>query len=674
MGVYAGAQELLPKCAEHTMTKKWLEENPDKVDQYYQSRQDLENFTRNFELSNDSRSRGVVYTIPIVFHIIHDYGPSNISDAQIYDQVAILNRDFRLQNQDASAVNPAFAGLTADIEVEFALATKKPNGQCFNGITRTVSTATSGNQNQQVSAVVNAHGNFPGDEYLNVFVVTEASGAAGYTFQPSFWGDQMDAGIYIQHTYVGSIGTGNSGTSRALTHEVGHWFNLAHPWGNSNNPGLANNCSDDDNVSDTPNTIGWTTCNVNGSSCNSLDNVENYMEYSYCSKMFTAGQKTRMRAALNSGTGGRNNLWTAQNLAATGADGSNDFCKADFEVDRNYTCVGGTIQFTDLSYNNTTNWTWNTNGGTPDDANAQNPLVTYNTPGVHPVTLTSGDAGTTDSEFKNDLIHVFPTTPGSFPHMEDFEGYSSLPTAGIVSNYEDHPYGWEIYDGVGASGTKAIKFNSFACPYDQLEREFISYPIDLSAATAGDIELSFKVVYKETDNMVGAEKLMVYFSDDCGETWALGRQWFNTQLSQGTVNFSYNPSNSGEYVMHTHTIPNNYKVSNFMYKFVWKNTGGNNIIIDDINIGYLGTAGIEEKELDGLSVYPNPFRENITIKSQSNLNDAEIKIFDARGKLIKSMKKDIIDNLVINTSEFSQGLYIMEIRNGGITKSFRIVK
>ncbi|MEZ4938884.1 MAG: hypothetical protein R2799_14945, partial [Crocinitomicaceae bacterium] len=82
-GLYSGAQNTLPKCAEHTVINKWLQDNPDKVDRYRQSRQDLENFTQNFQNSNDSRSRGVVYTIPMVFHIIHDYGASNITDDQI---------------------------------------------------------------------------------------------------------------------------------------------------------------------------------------------------------------------------------------------------------------------------------------------------------------------------------------------------------------------------------------------------------------------------------------------------------------------------------------------------------------------------------------------------------------------------------------------------------------
>ena len=104
-------------------------------------------------------------------------------------------------------------------------------------------------------------------------------------------------GIVIQHNYTGSIGTSNAYRSRTLTHEVGHWLNLRHPWGNSNNPGLAENCDEDDLVDDTPNTMGWTSCVLEGTTCGSLDNVQNYMDYSYCGRMFTLGQKDRMRAA-----------------------------------------------------------------------------------------------------------------------------------------------------------------------------------------------------------------------------------------------------------------------------------------------------------------------------------------------------------------------------------------
>ena len=119
--------------------------------------------------------------------MLHNGGPENISKAQIEDAVAILNRDFRLQNQDANNVVSTFQGMPSDIEVEFQLATKAPNGQCFSGITRTQSPFTNdGNDGTlQVSAITwenNVYnGSWPGNKYLNIFVVNDAGGAAGYT-------------------------------------------------------------------------------------------------------------------------------------------------------------------------------------------------------------------------------------------------------------------------------------------------------------------------------------------------------------------------------------------------------------------------------------------------------------------------------------------------------------
>ena len=79
----------------------------------------------------------------------------------------------------------------------------------------------------------------------------------------------------LRHDYMGVIGTGSNTARHTLSHESGHWLNLAHNWGGTNTPADAGNCSDDDGVADTPNTIGWTTCNVNGNTCGSLDNVQN---------------------------------------------------------------------------------------------------------------------------------------------------------------------------------------------------------------------------------------------------------------------------------------------------------------------------------------------------------------------------------------------------------------
>jgi len=84
-------------------------------------------------------TKATIYTIPVVFHVLHFGGVENISDEQILNALFILNRDYRKLNADTANVHPDFQGMPADIEVEFKLATIAPNGQCFSGITRTFS-------------------------------------------------------------------------------------------------------------------------------------------------------------------------------------------------------------------------------------------------------------------------------------------------------------------------------------------------------------------------------------------------------------------------------------------------------------------------------------------------------------------------------------------------------
>ena len=235
---------------------------------------DLENFTEQYAQSQAADQGAQLLIVPIVFHIIHNYGPENISDEQIYDQMRILNEDFRKLSPDTGSIVAAFQSIAADCEIEFRLATIDPNGNCTNGIDRIASTLT---YNADDDSKLNP---WPSNQYLNIWVVSDLgnSGAAAYAYYPGTAPPGKDGVISI-HGYIGSIGTGTPGRSRVLTHELGHCLNLAHVWGSTNSPGVA--CGND-GVSDTPITMVWTSCNINGSVCNppSLENVQNYMEYS----------------------------------------------------------------------------------------------------------------------------------------------------------------------------------------------------------------------------------------------------------------------------------------------------------------------------------------------------------------------------------------------------------
>ncbi|MCS6818738.1 MAG: M43 family zinc metalloprotease, partial [Chitinophagales bacterium] len=307
---YGKAQEHF--CGTDEMNRKAREADPSIIIFEDELNEVIRNYAEEQQISDAGRDCPII--IPIVFHILHNFGRENISDGQILDQMRILNEDFNKRNRDTNLIVPVFKSIAANVGVEFRLARKDPDGNPTNGIIRIPAMQTYNGTDQ---AKLNP---WPREKYLNVWVCNSMEqGVAGYAYlPPTVAGVLTDKdGIMILHNYIGSIGTGAPARSRALTHEVGHSLNLEHPWGRTNQPGVA--CGDD-GVDDTPITKGATTCNLNQSDCQFgvIENVQNFMDYSYCSVMFTEGQKTRMLASLNSNISSRRNLWRCENLQATG--------------------------------------------------------------------------------------------------------------------------------------------------------------------------------------------------------------------------------------------------------------------------------------------------------------------------------------------------------------------
>ena len=255
--------------------------------------------------------------IPVVFHVVHDNGEENISDDQIHEAIAQLNEDFAAENPEITEVHPEFTELVANVGVAFRLADFDPNGAPTTGINRLQSELTYNGSDLALKQLVQ----WDPTMYLNVWVVRSSDGGNGSAF--AFYPADVEGnasiydGIVASHWAVGRTGTAVWTHYKILTHEVGHWANLKHTWGDQSSNQSTDGCAYDDAVEDTPNTIGNTGCNLEAASCGSLDNVQNYMDYSNCSNMFTEGQKARMVAALCSDVAGRNNLWSPENHTAT---------------------------------------------------------------------------------------------------------------------------------------------------------------------------------------------------------------------------------------------------------------------------------------------------------------------------------------------------------------------
>jgi PKD repeat protein len=679
--------EAVEYCHQHKKMAA-LMQNPEY--QYHRMMDSLE----EIQLAKKPIQKATVYKIPVVFHVLHNNGLENISDEQIYDCLDLMNRDYRLLNQDANNVHAEFQGMPADIEVEFLLATKAPNGQCFKGITRTLSPMSyqGDDGGDQVAAIIAGNdvfnGTWPGNKYLNVFICGDIGGAAGYTTKPSGWSaTQMTNGIWILHDYVGSIGTSSIGSSRTMTHEAGHWLNLDHTWGPNNNPGTASSCSTDDNVQDTPNCIGVQACIMSSNTCNSdnaywgfdiRDNVENYMDYSYCSKMFTQGQKTRMRTALQSNNTGRANVISAANLVAVGAGAAPYLCKADFTSTRTTVCVGDTLQFTDESYNLVSGWNWAFSGGTPATSTSQNPIVVYNTPGVYNVSLTASDGGTTDAEVKNNFIRVLPA-PATIPFWEGFESYASLNN---LINWEvinqENNNAFTIENTTGYSGNQCAKLVNFGQAPSNID-ELISSPIDLSVVPAnGTVTLSFRYSYRKK-LAADYEYLKVFITGDCGESWVQRKTLGGTQLGSIALATSWKPSSQADWAtVHMTNVTSNYFEQNFRVKFRFEGEGGNNFYLDDINL-YGGSPsntivlGVnEDQNLNNITLYPNPVQDELSVEySATSASEITVSIVDMAGKHLQAhrIQSNAGQNIIMmDTKELAAGKYTLLLQgNSGKT-------
>ncbi len=256
-------------CATDEVQRELIGRNPLLLDSFRMNEELLQNAIAEMRAN---RSEEPILVIPVVFHVIHNYGPENIPDAQIHSAMNILNRDYRKLNADTADVVAMFDTLIADCKIEFRLATKDFMGNCTNGIERIPSIET------YTGGFASKLNQWPRNRYLNIWVVADIpSDSPGETLgysqlPPAVVGDEMGRrdGIVVRYNSLGIVGQGIASRSRTLTHEVGHYLNLNHTWGGDNEPGLA--CDGTDAVDDTPPTKGqFGGCDTRDFECNYVE-------------------------------------------------------------------------------------------------------------------------------------------------------------------------------------------------------------------------------------------------------------------------------------------------------------------------------------------------------------------------------------------------------------------
>ncbi|WP_210518330.1 M43 family zinc metalloprotease [Hymenobacter terricola] len=245
--------------------------------------------------------------IPVVVHVLYNTAAQNISDAQVQSQIAVLNEDYQKLNSDYNKTPGIYAGLVANVGVQFVLARRDPAGLATTGVIHKQTKTSSWSTNDAVKNSKRGGDNaWDATKYLNLWACNLGQGLLGYAQFPG--GSASTDGVVILYSAFGSRAKYAAGTyissydlGRTATHEVGHWLNLRHIWGDDNGA-----CTGSDLVTDTPNqgaenygcpAFPHVSCS------NSGDMSMNYMDYvdDACMYMFSTGQSSRMNALFAPG-------------------------------------------------------------------------------------------------------------------------------------------------------------------------------------------------------------------------------------------------------------------------------------------------------------------------------------------------------------------------------------
>lgn len=623
-------------CYTQHMNDQAMEQHPE----LRQTAQQLDDFTRRIVAERQAERRDplgrarlanngpAAFVIPVVIHVIHDFGPENISRAQVLDAMRILNEDFRFLSRDTGSVSRRFRPIAADAGFEFRLATIDPNGNCTDGITRTRSPLTH-SAGDNVKDLIS----WDTQKYFNVWIVSNiASGAGAYAYYPGRAPRPQYEGIVNRASQFGSIGASSSSNfaARTFTHEVGHCFNLPHTWGSTNQPGEPSNCNIDDGVADTPNTVGVTGqgCPLNMVSCGDTANVENYMDYSNCGRMFTLGQADRMAAAALSPAGGRSNLWSVANLIATGTTDTS-VARACFprvggiSINIREACINANVTFTASNYNltpgdTTLSYRWIVDGAVQDTGFGTSFTTRFVVPGLHNVRYTVRNQYGADSlVFQNAIFITDPSLRTPFGQLESFETPGILAQASPTSLdwriMNSGAVGWELTTEAAFSGNYSLRARARNMPTGT-STTLVSPTFDITGLGRNAwLELRYAYAPRNTNN---TDVLRPRVSYTCGQTivgiaGAVANSLtnnLNTVAATGNNGPDFIPTDTTQWKVMRRSLNLNSGQTTAQVRIEFESGGGNRVYIDDIFL-YDITTGLRIPlfaENIHLKVVPNP--------------------------------------------------------------------
>ena len=583
--------------------------------------------------ANPNAKINALVTIPVVVHVVYNTATQNISDAQIQSQITILNNDFRKLNADRTLVPSGFSSLAADAEVQFCLAQRTPAGAATTGIVRVTTTTTSFVDDDRVkSSSTGGSTTWDATKYLNIWVCPLGGGLLGYAQFPG--GPASTDGVVCTYTAFGNTGTASApfNKGRTATHEVGHYLNLYHIWGDD-----GTSCAGSDQVTDTPNQAdeNYGCPSFPQVSCSNGTNGDmfmNYMDYTddACMYMFTTGQKTRMQALFAAG-GSRVSLSTSNGCTPPS---------------------GGTC-------------------GTPT-ANAATAITT---------TTASGSWGaiagatTYTVEWKTAAAATWTVSTGFTGTGVNFTGL----TAGTTYNYR-------VY-AVCASGTSAVSntiaFTTTAAGGGCTDTYETNETISTAKAIVVNGNRSAKICsatdidwYSFSTTTAGGTRVRINLSTLPAD--------YDVQLynSAGTLlGSSAAGGTTSEQIIYNATTTGSYRVKVFGYGGVFNTTTSYTLRCSTKTSNFRldqdgSAAGISEIGISKVTLFPNPANDKVNVQFVADQEgQAGIQLLDLTGKVVRSHAATAGEGentMGIEIGDLANGLYLVRIELNGTVLTRRL--
>ena len=722
MEMYNKYKQIHPEIAEY---ERQLREQ---TVQYYKTHpSELQRFART-----SSTSDTFFYNIPVVVHIMHDYGSENsfLTDNAIYGLIEEMNTVYAGLNSDLSLVITPFIPYIGKSVIRFHLATIDPNGNPTIGITRHRTYLTYGGDDMAKMD------QWSPQNYYNIWFENHIGGVvAGGTilayanFPSAAASYPFNDGVISRYDVLAG---GSFAGTYTIEHETGHYFNLLHTW---NNDGAGDGvcgapyCGDDE-VDDTPPTYGHpSTCPIDDTICatnyfqiypniNGADsfvnypdttNVQNIMDYSSCTRMFTKGQVQRMYAALNSNVGYRNNLYDTSNLISVGVWNSSftnaarpdlkpipEF-SASYQGNANlksmttyknylgyFTFPGVTVNFHNATWNDTLSsllWIFS-NGATNPTDTARFAAVpnSFSEPGWVTLSMVAtGNRSGTDTATWDHAVFVANTTatdPAATSYIQEFNpsgDRDSWPTF----NYYNNSFKWRLNDNIGYDDNHSMQYCGFDSSLNPIfgvyppngspggdVDDMFSIPVNLSSfSDTCNLDFFYSGTSRSSTSTDITDTMIISYSVDKSNTWTTLATLTKSSLdNKGAAAFPYAPSSQSDWAPMTIGLPaaarkdyvtfrfryqpgNGPSVGYYGYTGFYAMSSGNNYYMDHITFGRL-PAGVNDVNLSNT---------DITVAPNPTNGDAYVLIKDVNSTKAEVVVTDVTGKVIFTTTDVIKG-------------------